>query len=72
MQAHQFNLWLTVSARDGITREEVLDDLRKQLTVIREPAPYRSSHGPVWWTNSDSAVCFLEDAGASAAHPEMH
>ena len=46
-----------------------MDDLRKQLAMIQEPAPYRNSDGASWWTNSPSAVACLnyENVGEQLA-----
>ena len=59
MREHVINVQLRISARDSITRADLMHDLRKQLTMIQEQAPYRSIHGASWWTNSDSAVAAL-------------
>jgi hypothetical protein len=59
MREHVINVQLRISARDSITRADLMSDLRKQLTMIQEQAPYRSTDGAGWWTNSNSAVAAL-------------
>ena len=60
MREHVINIQLRISARDNISRLDIMRDLRKQLTMIQEQAPYRSTDGAGWWTNSDSAVVMLK------------
>ena len=70
MREHVINIQLRISARDSITRADLMGDLRKQLTMIQEQAPYRSSDGASWWTNSNSAVAALnyENVGEQLAY----
>lgn len=56
MQEHVIEIRLTVQARNSISRADIEADLRKQLTVIQEQAPYRHSDGAGWWTNDRNAV----------------
>lgn len=70
MREHVINIQLRISARDSITRADLMNDLRKQLTMIQEQAPYRHSDGAQWWTNSPSAVAALnyENIGEQLAY----
>jgi len=60
MREHVINVQLRISARDDISRLDIMRDLRKQLTMIQEQGPYRSIHGAGWWTNSNSALAMLK------------
>lgn len=71
MQEHVINVQIRISARDNISRLDVMRDLRRQLTALQEQPPYRSIHGEAgWWTNSDSAVAALnyENIGEQLAY----
>ena len=52
MQTHVISAQLHITARDHISRADILNDLNKQLSLIQEQAPYRHSDGGGWWTNS--------------------
>ena len=56
MRTHVINVRLRIEATDRISRADLLADLRKQLGVIQEQAPYRDNSGASWWTNRPSAV----------------
>jgi len=68
MQTHVINVQLRVTTRPTISAGDLLRDLRAQLSAIQEPAPYRSTDGPGWWTNSRDAVDItFENVGDSLA-----
>lgn len=60
MREHVINIQLRISARDSISRLDIMRDLRRQLTMLQEQSPYRGTEGAGWWTNSNSAVAMLK------------
>lgn len=70
MREHVINVQLRISARDSISRADLMRDLRQHLTMIQELPPFRSSDGAGWWTNSPSALAALnyENIGEQLAY----
>lgn len=69
MQTHDITIKLTVTARDGISREDIERDLPWQLMALQEQRPYRGTEGAGWWINSHTAVTLTAQEEAETAMP---
>jgi hypothetical protein len=56
MRTETVSVTLTVEARDDITRDEILHDLRPLLEGLQESEPWRHDTGEAWYVNRRSHV----------------
>ena len=65
MQTHVINIQLTVKAQDGISRGDLMYDLRKLLGELQEPPEFRSVHGAGWGVSGTEGVTMLKFSSIS-------
>ena len=65
MQTHVINIQLTIKAQDGISRGDLMYDLRKLLGELQEPPEFRSIHGAGWGVFGTEGVTMLKFSSIS-------
>lgn len=65
MQTHVINIQLTIKAQDGISRGDLMYDLRKLLGELQEPPEFRSIHGAGWGVSGTEGVTMLKFSSIS-------
>lgn len=70
MKEHVINIQLRVTAQDGISRGDLMYDLRKLLSELQEPPEFRSVHGAGWGVFGTEGVTALnyENVGEQLAY----
>ena len=59
MRQHVINIQLRITAQDGISRGDLMYDLRKLLAELQEPPEFRSIHGAGWGVFGPEGVTAL-------------